>query len=543
MLKRKLLVLSVALCLLCAGCVTPISKVEQQRDIVVLYTNDVHCAVGDSETMGYAQLAAYKKQMLAENNYVTLADAGDAVQGEAIGTLSKGEYIEDIMNEVGYDVAIPGNHEFDYGMDNFLSIADKAAYTYVSCNFISLGDKKTVLQPYKIIDYDGVKVAYIGICTPKTISSSTPKYFMDDNGNYVYGFCEGDNGAELYKTVQGAVNSAKSDGARYVVALGHLGITEDCSPYTSSEIIENTYGIDAMLDGHSHSTIECEKVKNNKGTDVILTSTGTKFSSFGKLVIGKDGAISAELIKEYAARDKDTEELIASKTESFRELLNKVVAKTSVNLTIADPVTGARIIRNAETNLGDLCADAYRYVTGADVAFVNGGGIRTSIIAGDITYGQIIAVHPFGNYLCMVEATGQEILDALELSCRVTPSEYGGFLQVSGITYEIDTGIASSVKLDDKNMFVSVDGARRVKNVQIGGKALDPTKKYTVASHNYLLKFNGDGYTMFSDNNILLNEIMIDNQVLITYIRDYLGGTVGDKYSEPYGQGRITAAE
>ncbi len=513
------------------------------KDLAILYTNDVHCAVdGD---IGYAGVAAFKQQLLDDGCYVALVDAGDAVQGDAIGTLSKGSYIIDIMNEVGYDVATPGNHEFDYGMDRFFELRDMAKFPYVSANFVDLATGETVLDPYAMLTFNGINVAFVGVSTPMTISTSTPTFFQDANGNYIYGFGQKDGAQGFYMIVQDAVNAAIADGADYVIALSHLGIDASTSPYTSSEMIENTTGIDVVIDGHSHSTVECERVKNLDGDRVLLTQTGTKLNAVGMLYITKEGSVSTGLITEVTEKDPDTEAYVAQIQAQFEDLLNEVVARTDVDLTIFEPGTdpAVRIVRNSETNLGDLCADAYRYISGADIAFVNGGGVRTSIAMGDITYGAIIKVHPFGNELCMVEATGQEILDALELGARVTPEESGGFLQVSGLTYEIHTYIPSSVTLDENNMFVSVDGEYRVKNVMVGGEPLDLTKTYTLASHNYMLKNAGDGYTMFQDNTFLLDSIMIDNQVLINYIVDGLGGVVGADYADPYGQGRIVAVE
>ena len=547
-MKKKLLALTLVLMLLLAGCgsaapaetPTPAPAEETaylglDNDIVILYTNDVHCGVDDN--LGYAGLATVKNALEAQGKHVVLVDNGDAVQGDTIGTLSNGEYIIDIMNEIGYDVATPGNHEFDYGMDQFFALTEQANFPYVSANFVD-NDGNTVLDPYVIKDVAGVKIAFVGISTPKTITTSTPKYFQDDNGNYIYAFQQDETGEELYAAVQSAVDAARAEGAQFVIALAHLGIEEDCSPWTSSEVIVNTTGIDAVLDGHSHSLIECEKVKNKDGAEVLLSSTETKLAYIGCLTIKDDGSMSTTLISDNGMKD-----FIGGIQEEFEELVNTVVASTDVDLIIKDPASGERIVRVSETNLGDLCADAYRAMSGADVAIVNGGGVRADIPAGDITYGQIIAVHPFGNEMCVVECTGQEILDALELGCSKLPAESGGFLQVSGMTYTIDLNVESTVKLDENGMFVSVEGERRVKDVTVGGEPLDPEKTYTLASHNYKLKDCGDGYSMFADNLFLQDSVMIDNQVLINYIVDVLGGTVGEEYADPYGQGRITIIE
>ncbi len=518
----------------------------EEKDIVVLYTNDIHCTIEDSDTadgknvIGYDGLAAYRKELVAAGKNVTLVDVGDFVQGGAIGTLSKGEYIIDIMNFVEYDLVTPGNHEFDYGMDQFFKLVGESNFDYLSSNFTDLNKDTTVFDGYKIINYDGVDVAYVGISTPETITKSTPAYFQDSDGKYIYGFKQGNEGKELYEAVQASVDEALKAGADYVVALAHLGIDNQSKPWTSREVIANTTGIDVVLDGHSHSTIEQEIVKDKQGEEVILSSTGTAFKAMGELTITTDGELSTKLITDYIEKDKETTDFIQSIEDKYSDKLKEVVAKTDYDLVTYNPETMKRAVRSAETNLGDLCADAYRSLLDADIAFVNGGGIRTDILKGDITYEEIINVHPFGNMACLIEATGQQILDALEFGAKDNPGESGGFLQVSGLTYEINNYIPSSVKIGDDKMFISVDGEYRVKNVMVGGKPLDLNNTYTLASHNYMLKNAGDGYSMFKGNKILQNEVLIDNQVLINYIVDELKGTVGEKYANPYGEGRIT---
>lgn len=534
MRKFRILALMLVLIMVLAGCGTG-NSTPAAKDIVILYTNDAHCGIEDG--MGYQGLSAAKRALLAAGNKVLLVDNGDAVQGDTIGTLSKGEYIIDIMNKLGYDVATPGNHEFDYGMDQFNKLVEKADFDYISCNFVDK-DGNPVLKPYVIKEADGVKIAFVGISTPKTITTSTPTYFQDGNGNYIYGFMQDDTGEKLYTAVQSAVDAARKEGAKYVIAMAHLGIEADCQPWTSSDVIVNTSGIDVVLDGHSHSTIAGDIVKNKEGKDVILTSTGTKLANIGCLTISADGKISSTLIN-----DDGVGETISEIKKGYEEMVNTVVASTKVELTVNDPVSGERMVRRQETNLGDLCADAYRAMSGADIAVVNGGGIRVSIPAGDITYGQIIAVHPFGNEMCVVEATGQQILDALEMGARNAPGECGGFLQVSGMSYEIDLNVEPTVEVNADGMFTGVSGEYRVKNVKVGDEPLDLAKTYTLASHNYMLKSAGDGMAMFQGCTLLQDSVMIDNQVLINYIVDVLGGVVGEDYADPYGQGRITVIE
>ena len=551
------LVLSLAACgttasVSSASAETPVSSTEQTEiktetvtvpaapDVVVLYVNDVHCGIDDN--LGYQDLVTVKNAYERMGHKVLIVDNGDAIQGDVVGTLSKGEAIIDIMNESGFDVAVPGNHEFDYGMKRFLELSKKANFPYVSCNFTDK-DGKPVFDAYKIIEVEGKKLAFVGICTPKTITSSTPKYFMNDAGEYIYFFGQDETGEKLYGEVQAAVDAAKADGADYVIALAHLGTEEDCAPWTSSEVILNTTGIDVVLDGHSHSTWEEEHVKNKDGKDVILTSTGTKLVAIGVMTIAADGTIHTGLVNDKGEDGNSVKAYINDIKAQNEELINQVVAHTDVELYITDPKTGERMVRSNETNLGDLCADAYRVLSGADVAFVNGGGVRNNIAAGDITYGDIIKVHPFGNMMCVVEATGEEIYEALEMSASKLPSEFGGFLQVSGMTFTIDLNVESPVVTDENKMFVKVDGEPRVKDIMIGDEPIDLNKTYTLACHDYKLKNMGDGYSMFADNVFLQDSVMLDNQVLMTYIIDVLGGNVGEDYKDPYGQGRITIIE
>ena len=518
-----------------------------QKDVVVLYTNDVHCGI--DQNIGYAGLVAYKNAMIAEGNDVILVDAGDAIQGDVIGTVSRGSYLVDIMNEVGYDLCIFGNHEFDYGMDRISELVGKSNAQYLNSTITYSGKTGNLLSetvPYVIEKFGYLKVAFIGVSTPETLTKSTPKYFMEDD-EFVYHFAAGE---ELYATVQGYIDEVKALGADVVILITHLGVEEDSEPNRSYDLIANTTGVDAVIDAHSHTVMEGELVKNKEGKNVILTQTGTKLANIGKMTIGKDGSVKTELISSYE-KDADVTAYIDSIKAEYEEAVNAIVAYSDVELAIKDS-TGARMVRNRETAIGDLCADAYRYVSGADIAFVNGGGIRAAINKGDLSTANMISVHPYGNMLCMCEATGQNILDALELGSMNTQGvaaqdgnavgESGGFLQVSGLKYTIDTSIPSSVKKDADGFFAGVEGERRVKDVYVeeNGEwvAIDPEKTYTLASHNYMLQDMGDGYTMFTNNVFLLNSIMIDNQVIITYITEGLGGTIGEEYAAP--QGRIT---
>ena len=534
------------LCLLLAGTAWAQEAAGLLQDVVVIFTSDVHCGV--EQGFGYVGVAAIRDAMEAAGNHVLLVDNGDSIQGEPIGTMTTGSANVELMNAVGYDVAIPGNHEFDYGMARFLELTEKAEFPYISANFNKQGE--LVLTPYVIKEFDGVKIAFVGVTTPKTLTSSTPKYFQNEAGEFVYGFMQDETGEKLYAAVQQAVDSARAEGAAYVVAMTHLGNEADCHPWTYADVIANTTGIDALLDGHSHDKDQVE-VLNKEGKKVLRAACGTKLQGVGYLRIGANGALSSGLYTwdneisapELMGLDNDVAAAVEAATQTLNEKLAEVVAVSNVDLTIYDPATQVRIIRRAETNLGDLCADAYLDQSGADIAFVNGGGIRVSIKAGNITLNDILMVHPFGNALCVVEATGQQILDALEMGASAIPEESGSFQHVAGMTMEIHTYIPSSVTTDENGMFTGVTGEYRVKNVMVGGEPLDLEKTYVLASHNYLLKNSGNGMNMFSGCTLLQDEVMLDNQVLINYITGTLGGVVGEEYADPYGQGRIVAVE
>lgn len=548
--KVKVLTLSLLLALL-IGLMGGCGSDDGQQDIVVLYTGDVYCAV--DENIGYAGLAAYKKQVEKETPYVALVDCGDALQGDAIGTISQGEYLVDIMNKVGYDFAVLGNHEFDYGMERLEELMEMSDAAYLGCNVDYTGSGEnalSALQQYEIVDYGDTKVAFIGISAPESISQSTPAYFMDENGDIVYSFCS-DSGEALYSRVQETVDSCREEGADYVIALTHLGDDESSAPFRSTDLIAGTSGIDAVLDSDSHSAIDSDMVEKEEGREIPLSSSGTGLENIGQLTITPEGDITTRLISDFEEKDSDMESFIAEQSE-YEEELQQVIAGSDVELT-TESEDGVRLIRNRETNLGDFCADAYRQIAGADIAFVNGGGIRADLSEGDITYEDILAVHPYGNHLCVVEATGQEILDALEMgSCSTmaetgdgekAAGESGGFLQVSGLRYTIDTSVDSTVKVDKDGMFVSCGQQRRVKNVEVlqddgSYEPIDVDETYTLASHDYMLRQSGDGFTMFADNEMVVEEGMVDYQILITYISDYLGGSIGEQYSSP--DGRIT---
>ncbi len=524
---------------------TTASAEPTSKDVIILYTNDVHCGI-DS----YDELAAYRAQLIQDGHTVVTVDAGDAIQGEAIGVLTKGSAIVDLMNTVGYNYSVPGNHEFDYSTDNLLNLAyNEAQFEYLCSNFIDLQTDSTVFKPYEIAELNGEKVAFIGISTPETYTKSTPTYFQDDNGNYIYGFSQ-DN---FYTVIQDAVDSAINEGAQRVIAIGHLGIDGTTDGWKSIDVIANTTGIDVLLDAHSHEVIFGDTYKNKNGEAVTLSSTGTKLEYFGKLTLSADGAEKTELIKANSINidnltneAKQAYDIVHKKIDNYNaetEYLNEVVGTSEIELTLYDPDTEEWVIRKAETNMANYITDAYRSRTGADISIMNSGGIRASVDAGEVTRKELMDVNPWNNDICVINATGQQIIDALEHGARLYPDTNAGFLQVSGLTYDIHSYIESPVILNDDGSFAGIDNSkqRRISNVKIGGTPVDTEKNYTVAGTYYLLKQGGDGYTMFADSEVVKYEgLGTDAEMLISYLKEDLNGKItAEQYGNLRGDGRI----
>ena len=525
---------------------------EDKKDIMILYTSDIHCGI--DEGFGYAGLEQIRKYEQEKGYEVILVDDGDNIQGDPLGLLTKGDALIDLMNKMGYSVAIPGNHEFDYGVDNFLSLAEKAQFKYISCNFQYKGEN--VFDPYVIREIGGRKIGFVGVTTPTTITASKPTLFEDENGEFVYSFLQDETGEGVYNAVQSAVDNARKEGAEYVIVLGHLGNEEQCRPWTYADVISHTNGIDAFLDGHSHDTDQVI-MKNKDGKEVPRSACGTKMQHIGWCRIPAEGEVTAGIYSwtlddsapEVLGIENEMSTAVKEARGSISKLLEGKIAVSEQEMTIYDPVAvdpewgKVRMIRRAETNLGDLCTDAYRFVTGADIALLGGGGIRVSIPAGDVTMKNMYEVFPFGNEVCVVRATGQQILDALEWGAAAVPGENGGFMQVSGLSYEIHTYIDSTCTKDVNGMFTGVAGERRVKNVKVNGTPIDPDALYNVAGNDYWLLNGGDGQTAFNGAERVDAGGMLDVQVLVDYLTRELDGVIGKEYSDPTGQGRIVIVE
>ena len=546
------------------------------QDITILYTNDVHTYIDkQSPKLTYAAIAALKKSYQDDGKNVLLVDAGDHVQGTAYGSMDEGATIIQLMNAAGYDAATPGNHEFDYGMDRAKELMADADYPYLSCNWVNLPLNNRVLSDVKYFRIGGRTIAFVGITTPETITKSTPAYFMDKNQNrYVYDILGGEDGQKLYSAVQKSINKARVI-ADYVIGLGHLGVDPSSSPWTSKEVIEHTSGLDAFIDGHSHTVMECEWVKDLSGKAVALTQTGSYFANVGEMTIKADGSIATQLVPTYDGLDSAVAGIQTEWVSAVDDMLGEKIAVAETNFYISDPATGKRRIRLGETNLGDFVADGiYSYFNEVeqlhcDVAIMNGGGIRADVDAGDWSFKTCKQVSPFGNVACLMSVTGKQIQDALEFAARfVGPDgqENGGFLHVAGATYEIHTDIPNTVQTDDKNVWIgSATGTPRVQNVKIYDKAsgsylpLDPGATYALAGMNYTLRNLGDGFAMFDGAELIKDYVSEDYLVMSTYAMIFDGADAAGlphlssansplaaypgyllNYEQPYGAGRIT---
>ena len=554
---------------------------EPQGDIAILYTNDVHTYIDG--VLSYDVIAAIKEELKAQYEYVLLVDAGDAIQGTAYGSMDKGATIISLMNEAGYDLATLGNHEFDYNMDGTMNVIEWANFAYTSCNFYheDNGVKgETVLPPYVIFEFGNEKVAFVGITTPESFTKSTPAYFQDETGTYIYGISGGEDGAALYADIQAAIDAAKAEGATKVIALGHLGDDPASKPWTSEEAIANTSGLTAFIDGHSHSTVKGTEVADKDGSNVLLTQTGEYFSRIGLMVIsGETGEVTTDFI-EYAeitepAVDEDGNAVVDEdgepvlnvigyefvselytgaswcSDETVKGMVDAWIAEIdtqlgavvgTVNVALGNyDAEGNRLVRSQETVAGDFCADALYYLfdnmgLDVDVAIMNGGGIRNKTdITGEFTYKTAKEIHTFGNVACLQTITGQQLLDALEWGARGTGTgeEIGGFLQVSGITYKIDTEWPSSVQADEKGVWIGAPtGGYRVHDVMVYNKEtneyepLDLEATYNLAGYNYTLRDLGDGFNMFSGAVNVLDYVMEDYMVLANYVQAFENGTV-----------------
>ena len=504
------------------------------KPIVILYENDVHCAVE-----GYPYLVSVRNECLTGTDYVSTVSCGDFASGGLVGAISKGEQIVKIMNYVGYDAIALGNHEFDYGVPQMFRLTDSLDAPVLCANLKNVQTEEFPYPAYHIISYGDVDIAYIGFTTT---TSGTVTSLSDEQGNPLYSLMRED----FYTNAQYFIDEAREDGADYVIALSHLGDSQKGIHPNSTGLIANTTGLDAVIDGHDHHVIEEQFINDKDGKPVLLTSSGTNFQYIGKLTIDTNGGIRSALVNTSSSGfvpDNATQQFVDQIKEEVEGLGDFVIGNSNVDLTIYDD-NGKRIVRKQETNIGDFCADAFRAFTGADIALVNGGGIRTNIEKGEIVFNDLYNVMPFGDMIATGTLTGEQLLDVLEYAVSKLPAEAGVFMQVSGLRFKINPDIPSPVVIDpESEMFSHIkEGERRVSDIEIMDSEsgeyndIELSRRYTMATLDYLiLELGGDG--IFKDVEPDSTYWGADIEILRSYLENNMGGTIGDEYSKP--QGRI----
>lgn len=513
---------------------TPIPDLPA-KPIVILYENDVHCSVD-----GYPILVSIRNESLSTTEWVSTISCGDFASGGIVGAISKGEQIARIMNYVGYDAVVLGNHEFDYGIEQMFNITDSLDATVLCANLKNIQTAEHPYQAYHIVKYGDVDIAYIGFTTT---TSGTVTSLSDEQGNPLYSLMRDD----FYTNAQHFIDEARRDGADYVIALAHLGDSQNDGMHPSStSLVANTTGLDAVIDGHDHHVIEEMFVNDKEGKAVLLTSSGSNFQYVGKLTINTDGKIRSALVStgdSGITPDNGAAQFVNEIKEEVESLGNFTIGHCDVDLSIYDE-NGKRIVRKQETNIGDFCADAFRLFTGADIALVNGGGIRADIKKGEVLFNDLYNVMPFGDMIATGSLTGEQLVDVLEYAVSYLPSEAGVFMQVSGLRFKINPNIPSPVVMDSvSEMFSHIENKeRRVSAVEVLDKVsgeykeVEPSQRYTMATLDYLiLELGGSG--IFKGIEPHSTYWGADIEILRSYLESNLDGIIGTEYSQP--QGRI----
>lgn len=503
------------------------SMAQKPGDVVILFENDVHCAVD-----GYPMLAGLRDSLQRKGCHVAVVSAGDFSFGGPIGAASKGEFVVRMMNAVGYDAATLGNHEFDYGLGQLRELENQLKAPMLCCNMRQHALPETFnFLPFVIRDYNGIQVAFVGVTTPTTLYTSLPTAFQDEKGQYLYHF----SATSLAACVQQSVDMARAAGAEAVVLLSHLGDSDGVP--TSVEVMKQVRGVDLVLDGHDHHVIPQRTIVDKDGYKLPLASTGTQFQYVGMAVLSDEirtRLVPVDSLRKVGCINAQVADTLRVVKESFEAMGSRVIGTTQFDL-IAEE-NDIRVVRLRETNLGDLLADAFREALHTDIGWVNSGGVRANLPAGNITHSQLYAVCPYTNRVVAIRTTGQDLLNALETAVREYPKAEGCFPQVSGLSFEIDPNIPSSVVLDDNGRFLRVDGPYRVSNVRVGQKPLELEDSYTIASSEYVLVNGGDAI-YFPHKELLQSEKTTDLVLLEKFITEKLGGNVNVPYDKA--QGRI----
>ncbi|WP_372634408.1 5'-nucleotidase C-terminal domain-containing protein [Cohnella sp.] len=499
--KKRLIAGLTALFLLIPAGLSSVQAAPAKLQIV--HFNDVHSRVEESGTsIGYAKIAALIQQLKEANPNTLVLDAGDTFHGQTVANLVKGESIVQILDILEIDAMVTGNHDYNYGYERLTELAQQASFPVLAAN-VYRADGTRLLEPYTIKTVGDFKVAIFGLATPETLFKTHP--------NNVKGLTFADPVEEAKKMVEEL--RGKAD---VLIALTHLGLDES-SKETSRQVAEQVSGIDLIVDGHSHTVLE----QGLKAGDALIVQAGEYGTHLGVVELTIDDSKKivdrqARLIAKAAADEVKGETKILDIIYKIKEdqlpVLSEVVGSTKVDL------QGEReFVRTSETNLGNLIADAMLAESGADVALTNGGGIRASIPAGDITVGQVITVLPFGNYIQTKRVKGSDLIAALELGVGSYPESLGGFPHVAGMKISFDE---------------TKPQGQRVQSVIVNGKPLDNNATYLLATNDFMAA-GGDNYTMFKDYPIE-NDYASLEEAVIKYIR-------ASGQLNPQKEGRITA--
>jgi 5'-nucleotidase / UDP-sugar diphosphatase len=552
-------VLASATVSLASGPVAAFAEDASGDKIVLVHTNDVHCCFSnDNTSWGYAQLKDYVRDQRSTygSGNVSLIDAGDFLQGEPVGILSNGSYPAQVVNACDYDVMTLGNHEFEYGVYTLIALANTYSLPIVCCNFTDAFGNP-LFNRYKTIKYTvggkEVSIAYVGVVTPSTLGSYRPSFFCDDDGNYLYDFCQDDGKSSdaLVSAVQSAVDDARKAGADYVVLLSHLGQTLCPDQWRSDTIVEKTRGIDIVIDGHSHE-IYVKHAKNLDGDEVPITQTGNRFTIVGRITIDpatgeagvEVGSINAGMVQEWSGKDEGVAVIADGLTEKTDEALATSIGTLDVKLAKFQSWNGSTPPDTVGTNFGDLACDAmlqYSLKAGksVDVAITYAGSPAIDVAVGEITLRDVYKAFTYANELEYMQVKGQHILDMLEIMVSWMPEYTSGFPCVSKgfeVVYRYD--IPTPVKRSGGTNVTSIEGARRVVSAKLNGTEIDPDATYGLLTISYLLYGSGYGIPSVENPKDAVS-CGKDIDAVTWYIQTYLDGHVGEGYENACGSSRV----
>lgn len=497
------------------------NRVQKEKSIVIFYDNEPLFNIE-----GYPKLAGARDEISLDSSYVAMVSCGDYIDGGGIGYMERGKYTVGIMKYAGYDAITLGNHEFNINIDTLRKTLRPIESVITCSNLIEKDSRHTVYAPYIIHQYGSRKVAFLGVTTPESNKLRTVA-FLDGNKKKKYELLDDD---EFYANVQQNVDKARSEGANYVIVLAHLGLGGTYTKVNTEQLIASTTGIDVVLDSHrDRSENAGTKHLNKQGKPVILSWAADKFRKIGKMVIAPDGVISTELlaIEDLHFNNTPTSLMLDSIQEIFNDIIYEKIGSSSVDILLTNPHVG-KGIRFCETNAGDLVADAMRVTTNADISIINSGSIRDELKAGqDITRYDIMQMLPFDNKVVVVNVKGSDIIQLLNDMTLALPTIYSGHLiQQSGLHYTIHEGVgASDIEvLDRRTGFY---------------KPINPDATYSLATIDFCLYEKVYQRSFENAEQISTNSSYAE--IMIEYIRDFLGGVIGKEYASP--NGRFTVIE